>query len=273
MKKKWVSIALLAGCLASSATAAETRQEKGKRVIDEALAALGGDAFLHMEDRVEFGRAYSFYREQLTGLSLAKIYTRYTVPAPGKIGQRERDSFGKVDARSNELKESSAVLFTEDGGWEITFRGVRPLDDQRVANYDDSVKRNIFYILRQRLKEPGMSFYAQNSDFLEHRPVEIVDITDGDNQTVTVYFDQSSKLPVKQVFKRRNPEYKDFDTEVSEFAKFREIKGVKWPLAIVRLRNGEKIFEMYSDSVDINRNLTDNLFSLPTNAKMLPKAK
>jgi hypothetical protein len=30
---------------------------------------------------------------------------------------------------------------------------------------------------------------------------------------------------------------------------------------------------MYSDSVDINRNLTDNLFALPGNAKMLPKAR
>ena len=56
---------------------AETLQEKGKRIVSESLDALGGDRFLKMEDRVEAGRAYSFYREQLTGLSIAKIYTRY----------------------------------------------------------------------------------------------------------------------------------------------------------------------------------------------------
>jgi hypothetical protein len=30
---------------------------------------------------------------------------------------------------------------------------------------------------------------------------------------------------------------------------------------------------MYADSVEINKNLTDNLFTLPGNVKLLPKAK
>jgi hypothetical protein len=269
----WAVFVLLIGSLASAVHGAETRQDRAKRVIHEAVQAMGGDAFLHMEDRVEFGRAYSFYREQLTGLSVAKIYTRYLAPAPGQLGVRERDSFGKVNARSNQLEESSAQLFTEEGAWEITYRGVRPLDEERYANYKDSMLHNIFYILRQRLGEPGMTLYSQDADFVEHRPVEIVDITDADNRTVTVYFDQSTKLPVKQTFRRRNPEYKDFDTEVSIFAKYRDMNGVKWPQTIQRQRNGEKIFEMYSDSVEINRSLTDNLFTLPANAKMLPKVK
>jgi hypothetical protein len=133
--------------------------------------------------------------------------------------------------------------------------------------------RNVFYILRQRLNEPGMTLYAQDSDFFEHRPVDVVEFTDADNLTVTVYFDQSSKLPVRQSFRRRNPEYKDFDTEVSLFAKYRDIDGVKWPQTIVRQRNGEKVFEMYSDHVEMNANLPDSLFTLGANVKVLPKAK
>jgi len=264
---------LLAGCLASLGLAAESRQDRGKRVIDEAVKALGGDNFLHMQNRIEFGRAYSFYREQINGLSIAKVYTRYLPAVPGEMRLEERDSFGKVDARSAELKESSAQLFKTDGAYEITFRGVRPLEDLRFANYKDSMLRNIFYILRQRLNEPGLTFYAQDPDFYEHRPVDIVDITDAANQTVTVYFDQTTKLPVKQVFRRRNPEYKDFDTETSIFAKYRDIDGIKWPQTVLRERNGEKVFEMYSDSVQMNKNLGENLFALPTGAKMLPKAK
>ena len=92
---KW-TIFILAACWACGpAAAAETAQDRGKRVVNEALAALGGDAFLHMEDRVESGRAYSFYRGELAGLSVAKIYTRYLVqpnpPAPGsRIPARAR---------------------------------------------------------------------------------------------------------------------------------------------------------------------------------------
>ena len=81
--------------LALSALAAETAHERGKRVVNEALQAVGGKAFLAMEDRVESGRAYSFYREKLEGLSVAKIYTRYVTPVPGKISVRERENFFK----------------------------------------------------------------------------------------------------------------------------------------------------------------------------------
>ena len=81
------------------------------------------------------------------------------------------------------------------------------------------------------------------SDRYENRPVEIVDITDAEGLTVTVYFDQFSKLPVKQIYKRRNPEFKDFDTEVSLFGKYRDVGGgAKWPFDIRRDRNGAEDF-------------------------------
>lgn len=251
---------------AALAAFAETPAERGKRVVNEALQALGGNAYQQMEDRVEAGWAYSFYRQELSGLSIAKIYTRYLTPVPGKLSVRERQAFGK--------DEYAAVLFNESGAWEVTFRGARPLADERYANYIDSTLRNIFYILRQRLDEPGLTFYSQGSDIYMNQPVEIVDITDADNRTVTVYFNQMTKLPIRQVFKRRNPEFKDFDEEVMVFSKYRDVGGgVKWPFDMRRERNGEKTYEIFSDSVEINRNLKDNLFTLSANLKLLPKEK
>src|ERR1051325_11292123 len=151
---KWM-ICLAAVFCAVSPAGAETAQERGKRVVNEALAALGGDAFLRMEDRVESGRAYSFYRGQLSGLSVANIYTRYLPPpkppAAGAVSLRERDAFGK--------DEADKFLFREDGAWEITFRGATPLPDERIANFKDATRRNIFYILHNRLDEAGLDFY------------------------------------------------------------------------------------------------------------------
>src|ERR1035441_771950 len=199
--------------LAGGALAAETAHERGQRVVNEALQAVGGKAYLAMEDRVESGRAYSFYRQQLEGLSLAKIYTRYVTPVPGKPSVRERQSFGK--------DESSGVLFNQEGAWEINFHGARLLEPKRIENWRDGTLRNVFYILRQRLDEPGMDFYSRGGDLYDNLPVEIVDITDADGLTVTVYFSRSNKLPVRQVLKRRNPDYKDFDTEETLFARYR----------------------------------------------------
>jgi len=265
-----IPIALLVAAQFAS-MGAETRQERAKRVIDEAVAALGGQNFLHMRDRVETGRAYSFYREQLSGLSVAHIYVRYLTrpepPVPGFFGQRERQAFGK--------DQSSAVIFNEKGeGFEITFRGARPLPDATLARYQDSMLHNALYILRMRLGEPGLMLDSQGADVREGQPVEIVDITDADNRTVTVYFNRTTKLPIYQEFKRRNPEDKQWDVEVTRLSKYRDAGGgVMWPFAVERERNGEKIFQMYADNITVNKDLTDDLFTLPANMKILKKEK
>ena len=108
----FLSLALAAGALA-----AETAYERGQRVVHDALQAVGGTAYLAMEDRVESGRAYSFFRQELQGLDIAKIYTRYLTPVPVKPSVRERQVFGNDD--------SGGVLFNQQGAWEITFRGAR----------------------------------------------------------------------------------------------------------------------------------------------------
>jgi hypothetical protein len=257
------------GALSGVAPAAESAAERGKRVVYEALQALGGDAFSRMNDRVESGRAYSFYRTQISGLAVAKIYTRYLAPVPGVAEVRERESF----SRNSYSKEESAVLLTENGAWDISFRGARPLEETRYATYKESTLRNVLYILRQRLNEPELSFYWRGSDLFENRPVEIVDITDASNATVSVYFDQRNKLPVRQMYRRRNEQFKDFDTEVTLFGLYRQIGGVNWPCNIRRERNGDKVYEMFADQVEINQDLKDDLFTLPGDIKILPKAK
>jgi hypothetical protein len=266
MKRLALLPVLLCGALPVSGQTAESREARGKRVVYEALKALGGDAFLQMNDRVETGRAYSFYRERISGLDRATIYTRYLAPAPGKLEMRERENFG--------LNQDSGFLLLEDGAWEINYHGVRPMADDKYAAYRMSALRNVLYILRQRLNEPEMVFYSQGSDMFEHHPVEIVDITDADTNTVTVYFDARTKLPARQSFRKRNEQFHDFDTEVTLFGLYRDVGGgVMWPCNIRRERNGEKIYEMFADQVQINRDLKDNLFVLPSNLKMLPKGK
>jgi hypothetical protein len=251
--------------LAALTSAADTTAERGKHIIDQAVAALGGDHFLHMQDRVESGRAYSFYRDQLSGLSFAKIYTRYLTrpepPVPGFLGIREREAFGK--------KEDSAVLLTETEGYNVTYRGAYPLAQDEYDRFRESTLRNIFYILRQRLGEPGLSFDARSAGVIDNKPVEVVDITDNDNRVVTVYFHLSNKLPVRQVTVRRDPHTNQPIEEITLYNKYRDVGGVMWPYEIERERNGEKIFEIFSDSVTINKGLTDNLFTLPADKKIL----
>jgi hypothetical protein len=243
---------------------AETPEQRGKRVIDECVQALGGDRFLNMQTRVESGRAYSFYRDSLTGLSIARIYTRYdsgVADTGHKLAQHERDNYGK--------KEDYGTLFTDKEAWDITYRGARPLPDDRFVRYKETTLRDIFYILRVRLHEPGWIIESKGADVIENRPVEIVDLTDAANLTTTAYFDQITKLPVRQVFFRRDPVTKDRNEEVTHFTKYRDADGVQWPFAIERDRNGDKIYEIFSTTVEIDKKASDDLFMLPSAIKLL----
>ncbi len=258
---------LVTGLAAAPQVRAETNLERGKRVVDAAIAALGGDRFLNLRDRVESGRSYSFSREQVTGLSIAKIYTRYlssVTDTANTLAVEERDYYGK--------KEETSVLFTQEDAYELTFRGARPIAGDRFARYKESTLRNFFYILRVRLHEPGMVFESRGADVLDNRPVEIVDVSDAQNRITTVYFDQTSKLPVRQLFLRRDAVTKDKDQEITEFSKYKDLGGgIQWPFDVHRERNGEKIYEMFSESGEGNKNISDDKFRLPANIKVLKK--
>jgi hypothetical protein len=251
------------------AQGAESKAQRGERVVKEALAALGGDRYLAMRDRVEAGRAYSFYRERLSGLSRTRIYTRYLTrpepPIPGFFGLRMRQALGK--------DEDTAVVFLEDGkGWDVSYRGARPIPEVEVERFRETQMRGILYIMRMRLGERGLIIESQGTGVEDNSPVEIVDITDADNKTVTVYFHQSTKLPLKQKMVRRSQG--DRIEEVTIFAKFRDVGGgVMWPYTTERTRNGEKQFELFSESVEINRGLDDSLFTISADTKILKRVR
>lgn len=246
----------------------QSKQERGKQVIGAVVDALGGPHFRGMRNRIESGRAYSFYNERISGLSIATMYVEYLQPsAPGDLHLREREAFGKD-------QKSGAVLLTGDSAYDITFRGVRPLPQETLDRFKDSTLHNVLYILKERLDESGLIFEYQGSEIVENVPTDKVDITDADNRVVTVFFDHSSRLPLKQIYYRLDPKTGDRNEEVTIFGKFRDVgNGVMWPFDVQRSRNGERIFQMYSETVEINQHLPGNLFALPQGAKILKPEK
>jgi hypothetical protein len=108
-----------------------------------------------------------------------------------------------------------------------------------------------------------MDFEYVGSDVVDRVPVDIVDVIDAGNFTVRVFIHQTTKLPVKQSFSRLDPKTKDRDDEVTRFDRYRDNQGIQWPQQITRERNGDKIYQIFAESVSFNQDLTDNLFSIP----------
>jgi len=252
---KLVSLLLCTAAL----VVAQDAQVKGRQIVDDAIKALGGDKFLSVQNRVETGRAYSFFLDELSGLSVARFYTRYVPVDPAKSGselaQQEHHGLGKDEAFYR--------VFREEGAWEVTYRGPTKIEKEQVERHHDATLFNIFYILRNRLKEPGLVFEARGSDVIENTPVNLVDIIDSKNRVVTVYFHPTTKLPLRQSFVWRDPETRERFEEVTRFARYRDVSGTQWPFQTNRERNGRKIYEMFADSVVINQKIDEKRFAIP----------
>jgi hypothetical protein len=263
--------ALLAGLLAfcplfAASGQAQTRQEEGRKLVDQALAALGGEKFLSVRSMVQNGRAYAFYRQDVRGLAKMTIFHKYEPMKP--------------DAEPGWLPISRRMVFTEKGdyyelfrngkGWEVTFRGARPLEEERLHRYREATQRDFFYFLRYRLNEPGLYFYHKGFEIIDNVPTEAVDITDAESETITVYIRRSDNLPVQQVYTRRDPKTRIPYVEKSVFSKYRNVDGVMVPWNLRNERDGDKIFEMFGASAEINKALGPEVFELDKKLPILP---
>jgi hypothetical protein len=262
MTRRTFALSLVAGRLA-----AETAKDRGRRLLDKTLEALGGDAFRNMRTRTETGRAYSFYHEKLSGLSIARLYTKYIEPdGKSPIYELQRQVFGK--------KQEDAVLFTTNDAYDVTYRGAKPLTEQQVQQFRDTTLHDVFYILRERVAEPGFEVEGSGADFVENQPAEMMDFFDSENRKVRVWVNSDTFLPVKQSFTRWDPIISDRREEVTRYSKYRAVgHNIMWPYVIERERDTEKIFVLYSDHVSVDDALPDSMFELPNGIKMLSRSK
>jgi hypothetical protein len=108
-----------------------------------------------------------------------------------------------------------------------------------------------------------LEFDFKGNEVVENVPVSVVDVVDSENRVVTVYFHQTTKLPVRQKWVWRDPKTRDRYVELTRFSRYREVDGTQWPFQITRERDGRKVYEMFAESVSINEGLDDNVFAIP----------
>jgi hypothetical protein len=240
-------------------------QIKGKQMIDKAIVALGDSAFQHMHSVTTYGRIYGFFHDKLSGLDLARTYREYDDELPTKgLGVKERQVLGK--------KQDYSYLYLPDQAFDITFRGARPIPDESWQKYVRGTQNDIIYILRFRLKEPGLQFDYIGSDVFLSNHVEVVEVSDSHDITIRVYFDHNSMLPIRQTYTWLDPATHERNEEVTIYDKWRNAGfGVMWPFSIERERNGYKTYQSFCDSVEVDKALPAKIFDLPPGITILKK--
>ena len=243
---------------------ASDNARKAWTLLDHTLQALGGEVFLSYRNRVEQGRYYPLYhgRTNTTGLQY-----NYYVEYPDKdrfelLGTKDIHIIpGTIDIggiRSNK----SVVVLIHNGlkGYETTYKGTALQDKEDLANYLRRRPHSLDWIFRKWMKDPSVALFYEGVTNIDAKPADQVSLLNSQNDSVTLYLDQTTHLPLKTSYSWRDPTDKQRNVEEEIFDNYKPVDGIMTAHAITRLFNGDMSQQRFISTVHYNQNLPDRMF-------------
>src|SRR5258708_6826732 len=222
---------------------------KARVVLDQAIQAMGGQAYLNAQDMTQEGRSYSFHHGESN--SLGTLFWRFR-----KFPDKDRLELTK--------KRDVIELYSGDKGYEITYRGVRSLESKELDPYLRRRHFGLDAVLRDWLNQPGVALFYEGQTVAAQKQADQVTVMNANNEAVTLYLDTSSHLPVKKSFSWRDPVDKQRNVEEEIYDNYRAAQNVMVPYDTTRFFNGEMSAQTFVTSASVNQGLSDSLFDSKT---------
>ncbi|MBV9626397.1 MAG: hypothetical protein JOZ14_20710 [Acidobacteria bacterium] len=219
---------------------------KAKGIIEQGIQALGGKAYLNWQDVTQEGRSYSFHHGQPNSLGI--LFWRFK-----KFPDKERIELTK--------KRDVVEIFNGDKGYELTFRGVRNLDEkEELQPYLRRRHFSLDLVLRQWLNAPGTALFYDGQTVAAQKETDQVTIMNAQNEAVTINFDLETHLPVKKSFSWRDPVDKQRNVEEEIYDNYRRAGELMTPFDVTRMYNGEMSAQLFLTTANYNQRVSDGLF-------------
>ncbi|QHN02174.1 hypothetical protein FTO74_01350 [Granulicella sp. WH15] len=237
----------------------ETEEQHGRRLLDEMVKALGGQAWLNRGSITEEGKTAAFFRNQPNG-SLVQ-FVEYVRPVNSPLGPAERFEYLTVRGMIMPgMKKDVVHLWTKDQGYELTFKGRTELPKPQVTDYLRRRAHSIDEVMHSWVNAPGVMVLAEGTGMRDRHLVDKVSILAPDNDTVEIELDATTHLPVQRTFEWRNDQFKDHDVDEETYTGYQPYDGIQTPLNITRYRNGDMVSQIFILKVKYGPPLGPDLF-------------
>jgi hypothetical protein len=221
--------------------------QKAKKILDDMIRALGGEAYLSLRDMSCEGRSYAFYQGRASGMGI--VFWRF---------------WQWPDKDRMELTKQRDVveLYIGDQGYETTFKGTTTQDAKQLDNYLRRRAHSLETVVRTWLPAPGSIILYSGTAIVERNLADEVTILNPQNDSVTISVDPNSHLPTKLAFTYPDPLDKIKDDEAEIFGNYRVVQGINTPFSTVRMHNGEISSQRFLNNVSYNTGLASTLFQV-----------
>ena len=229
----------------SPQTPQDANARKARSLLEECIQAMGGQAWLNLQDMEQQGRSYAYSHDQ-----------------PNSLGTPFWRFWKYPDKDRVELTKQRDVVFINVGenGYEITYKGTAAMEPDQLADYNRRRRHSIEVVLRQWLNQPGIALFYDGPAVAEQKPADSVTILTADNDAVTLFLDNHSHLPIKKTFEWRDPADRLKNVEGEIFDNWRLEQGIMTPHSLLRTHNGDTTNQRFITNVRYNVGLPDSLF-------------
>jgi hypothetical protein len=242
----WVAAAPPAQAQDQEVLLPEQSSAKARQILQQAIDALGGPAYLNVHDITCTGRLSQFgHSGDLNGF---ETFIDYAQP-PLK------------DRTENLPKRNIIEVNTGDKGWTLDRGGVSEATITDIATFQEDVKKDIDNILRHRIHEQGMIFRYAGLDVVDYQEADWVELVDSENRTFRIAIARNTHLPIRKVVDTRNANTRMRTEEVEYYSNYHPMDGVQTPFQITRERNGIKVYQVFFEKCQYNTGVSDALFT------------
>jgi hypothetical protein len=243
-----------------SQTQGVEQDKRGRILLDQMVTALGGEAWLNRRDMSQVGHSSQFFHGAPNGNNV-EFHAEHRFPTASLT---EADRVGFLVERGMIMpgkKIDVVQVWTNDNGYEVTFKGRTSLPKDQVEDYFRRRAHSIENVIRVWIKAPGVMIVYGGSSMVERRQTDQISILSANNDAVTIDLDATTHLPLRRTFQWRNTTFKDHDEDAEEYDAYHTIQGLPTPFTISRYHNGDLAAQRFFTKVEYNTNLGPELFN------------
>jgi hypothetical protein len=218
---------------------------KARALLEQAITALGGQAYLQAHNLQEQGRTYSFYHGRST--SNGVVFWRF-VEYPDKE---------RIEVTQ---QRDVAVVYNGEKGYEITYKGAHEIEKKDLDDYLRHRRFSLETMLRSWINDPGVALFYQGEALAGNLTAQQVTLINQKDEAVSVYLDLDTHLPLKKSYSWRDAVDNERDTEEEIYDNYREVQGVMTPYGFTRFYNGDMQTQRFVNSAQYNQALDETMF-------------
>jgi hypothetical protein len=227
--------------------ATDSSAEKAGQLLEQMVAALGGEAYLNIQDIEQEGRTYSFDSHGEPS-GAGNLFWRFW-----KWPDKDRIELTK--------QRDVIDLFVGNEGYETTFRGTAALEQEQLTDYLRRRDHSLAWVLRKWLHEPGTALFFEGPVLAERKQAQQVSLITAKNDAVSIAIDDITHLPLRVAFTWRDPQYHDHNEDAEAYDNYRPVQGIMTPFSVIRYHNGLPRNQRFISSTKYNQNPPDTLFT------------